>query len=184
MNYGQIECAANTLRRGGVIGYPTESCFGLGCDPRNTDGVKRILKLKKRSREKGLILIADRFCRFVGYIKKLDPQIQEQSSATWPGPITWLVPAGNSTSQWLIGDRDTIGIRVTGHPFAAKICSQAAMAIVSTSANRACRPPLRTAHAVKQEFAGDIDFVVDLPIGSQANPSAIVHAITAEVIRT
>ena len=179
----QIEVAANIIRQGGVVAYPTESCFGLGCDPNNTEAIRRILGLKKRSRKKGLILIADRFARLQRYIKPLPSDIQDRLSKTWPGPYTWLCPAAPGVSKWIRGDYESIAVRVTAHPHAASLCRHAETCLVSTSANVATRPALTTADAVEKEFGSQIDYIVDLAIGRDKKPSTIQDAYTAEVIR-
>ncbi len=183
MKVVQITSACKVLREGGVLAYPTESCFGLGCDPSNVAAIKKILMLKRRTRDKGVILIADRFARLSRFLEELPQSTLDKVLRSWPGPNTWLCPSSTSTSRWLRGQHDTLGVRVTAHPFAAQISHQAGMAIVSTSANRANRPSLRTAGAVIREFGKDIDYVVDLPIGSLTMPSTIRHAITNSVIR-
>lgn len=179
----QIHRAAQVIRNGGVIAYPTESCYGLGCDPDNIAAIKRILKIKKRSRDKGLILISDRFDRLRCYLEPLPIDRQKIILASWPGPITWLCPARVGTSPWLKGDHDTLGVRVTAHPVAAKICRVAGMPLVSTSANLATRPPLRHSRIVNKVFSDKLDYVVDAAIGRQHQPSRIIHALTGAVIR-
>jgi L-threonylcarbamoyladenylate synthase len=179
----QIHRAAQVIRKGGVIAYPTESCYGLGCDPDNIAAIKRILKIKKRSRDKGLILISDRIDRLLRYLEPLQIDRQIMILESWPGPVTWLWPARSGTSRWLKGEHDTLGVRVTAHPVAAKICRASGMPLVSTSANLAMRPPLRHSRIVNKVFSDKLDYVVEAAIGQQLQPSRIIHALTGEVIR-
>ncbi|MGI9319204.1 MAG: L-threonylcarbamoyladenylate synthase [bacterium] len=180
----QITTAAKVIKHGGVVAYPTESCFGLGCAAGNTLGIKRILTLKKRSRDKGLILISDCFARLTHYIEPLPLEKLEIMLESWPGPVTWLCPAKPSTSPWLTGKFNTLAIRVTAHPTAARLCRAAGAALVSTSANIATRPSIRHSEMVKKVFQNKLDYVVEGSIGSRCKPSCIVDALSGEVIRS
>ena len=166
------------------MAYPTESCFGLGCDPRNTDSIKRLLQIKRRPRDKGLILISDRFSRFQYFIDPISDDKQDMMFAVWPGPVTWLCPAKSSTSNWLTGNYSSIGIRVTAHPIAAELCRAAGTALVSTSANVASRPSIRHAAMVRTVFGDLLDYVVDGPIGDRQSPSRIIDLMTGQIVRS
>lgn len=179
----RIAHAAAVIRAGGVVAYPTESCFGLGCDPRNPAAISRILRIKRRRRGKGLILIADHRRRLLRFVDSFEVACREQIFASWPGPHTWLLPAGPSASRWLRGDHPTLAVRVTAHRGAATLCRLARMPIVSTSANRSGRPMLRSGGAVLREFGDEVDFVVDGRIGNRRAPSMIRHGHTGEVVR-
>lgn len=183
MDEEQILTAARIIKRGGVVAYPTESCFGLGCDPRNTKAIMRLLRLKKRSPDKGLILISDCFERLAHFIKALPLDRQEMMHNSWPGPVTWLCPAKPGTSRLLTGKSKSLGIRVTAHPVAARLCRAAGMAMVSTSANVATRPSIRCSNRVLQTFANNLDFVVEGPIGQQQHPSRIIDVFSGQIFR-
>jgi Putative translation factor (SUA5) len=170
------------LRAGGVIAYPTESCYGLGCDPRNRRAVARLLALKQRPVFKGLILIADRFLRLAGLVAPLTPQQQTRVAATWPGPHTWLVPAGRRTPRWLTGSHPTLAVRVTAHPEAAGLCRALGMALVSTSANRSGQKPLRTARDCRRVF-GEAVLTVPGTVGRRRRPSTIQDLLTGRILR-
>lgn len=178
-----LEHAARVIRNGGVVAYPTEACFGLGCDPRNTPAVQRILRLKRRARDKGLILIADQRARLSPYVQSWQVAHAQEIAASWPGPNTWLMPCGARASIWLRGAHPTIAVRVTAHRIAAHLSRAARTALVSTSANRAGRPMLRSARAVAREFGAEIDFILPARIGARRAPSIIRHAESGKVIR-
>ena len=180
----QILTAARIIANGGIVAYPTESCFGLGCDPRNTASIKRLLQIKKRSRDKGLILISDCFGRFLYFIDPVPEDKKNIMLASWPGPNTWLCPAKSSTSSWLTGRYTSIGIRVTDHPIAAKLCRAAGTALVSTSANVATRPAIKHAAKVKTVFGDTLDYVIEGPIGDRGSPSRIVDLLTGQIVRS
>ena len=84
------------LKQGGVIAYPTESCYGLGCDPRNRRAVMKMLRLKGRPQHKGLILIGADFSQLQPYVAPLSDEQWRKISPTWPGPVTWLLPAART----------------------------------------------------------------------------------------
>jgi len=132
--------AARMLTAGGVIAYPTEAVYGLGCDPLDAQAVTRLLAIKRRPVEKGLILIASRFDQLGPYVQPLTAAIRQRLDESWPGPNTWLLPADPATPRWIRGDHRTIAVRVTAHPLAAALCEAFGGAIVSTSANPAGRP--------------------------------------------
>jgi L-threonylcarbamoyladenylate synthase len=170
------------LRGDGVIAYATESCYGLGCDPRNARAVRRLLQLKGRPQSKGLILIADRFSRLARYVL---PPTAEQSKLlgqTWPGPHTWLMPASRHTQRWLRGRHESIAVRVTAHPDAADLCRALGTALVSTSANRAGLKPLKNQSACAKAFGLSV-LVLPGRVGARKNPSTIQHLLTGRIIR-
>lgn len=183
MNPDSLRRAADIIRAGGVVAYPVEACFGLGCDPRNRAALRRILRIKRRARAPGLILIADRISRLAPFVGTFDVDCRAEMLASWPGRHTWLLPAAPRASRWLRGDHDNIAVRVTAHRGAAQLCRLARTAVVSTSANRSGRRMLRNAAAVRREFGDEVDFVVDGRIGGAAEPSVIRDAATGAVLR-
>lgn len=170
------------LRRGGVIAYPTESCFGLGCDPRNPRAVQRLLRIKGRPERKGLILIAAHLHQLKPYLAPLNPAQIKQLSAKWPGPHTWLVPASHNCPFWLTGRHSTIAVRVTGYPAAARLCREAGMALVSTSANRSGQKSARTARECARLFGRKVR-IIQGRIGKQRKPSTIQDLATGKILR-
>jgi L-threonylcarbamoyladenylate synthase len=170
------------LKRGGVIAYPTESCYGLGCAPRNPRAVKRVLALKKRSPAKGVILIAASARQLRPFIAKLSPALQRDMRSIWPGPHTWLVPAAHDCPAFLRGAHDTIAVRVTAHPVAAQLCLQSGMALVSTSANLSGNKSAKTAGECRRLF-GKRALVIPGRVGSRRRPSTIQHLLTKQIIR-
>ena len=176
--------AAEVIRAGGLVAYPTEAVFGLGCDPLNEAALWRLLKLKKRPIDKGLILIAAEFAQLEGYLAPLTPQVRQRLFDSWPGPVTWLVPARHEVPQMLRGNHETIAVRVTAHSTAAALCRQAETAIVSTSANLSGQPAARRFAQVKSYFENQIDFILEGPLGRSHAPSEIRDAISGKIIRS
>jgi L-threonylcarbamoyladenylate synthase len=178
----RIQQAARVVRAGGVIAYPTEGVFGLGCNPGGYGAVRRILDLKKRPESAGLILIAACPEQLTGWI---DPTKQESMrlNSKSAGAVTWVVTADGRAPSWITGGRKTIAVRITEHPVAAALCRYSNLALVSTSANRRGRPPAGNALLVRRRFGRDIDFVVPGPTGAQRGPTEIRNASTGEVLR-
>ena len=182
----QIEQAVEVLQQGGVIAYPTEAVYGLGCDPLNESAIKKILSIKQREKEKGLILIAANFEQLKPYIKNLETEIEEKLLVTWNNsskPVTWLIPVNESTSPLLTGVFNTLAVRVSKHPVVKELCEKFNGAIVSTSANISQQEPARTSQQVSQSFDIEIDFIIEGETDLNAQPSEIRDALTNKVIR-
>ena len=174
--------AADHLRAGRVIAYPTEAVYGLGCDPGSESGVRAILRLKQRSPNAGLILIADSFDRLRPFVAVTGINL-DAAMATWPGPVTWLIPRAPSVPDWLAGTHPTIAVRVTDHPVCRLLCAAFDGAIVSTSANPSTEPPARSASEVHGYFGENIAGIVSGALGARQQPSEIRDLATGAVIR-
>jgi L-threonylcarbamoyladenylate synthase len=179
---GPLRYAARVIQAGGVVAYPTESVFGLGCDPLELPAVERIINCKGRSAAAGLILLADDYSRLRPFI---EPGEQEEARmlATWPGPVTWVCTASAAAAPWITGGRATVAVRVTGHEISAALCRAAGMAIVSTSANRSGRPPCRSAVQVRRRLFRDVDYILAGRTGGRRRPSEIRDARTGDILR-
>lgn len=170
------------LRQGGLIAYPTESCYGLGCDPRNVRALQRLIALKGRSAAKGMLLIADRFKRLAPFVGALSQTGLARMQRSWPGPVTWVVPASRACPALLTGGRPTIAVRVTAHAGAARLCRGLGMALVSTSANKTGRNPAKTAAECRRIFGARVR-VIDGRIGARKRPSTLIDLATGTVLR-
>jgi len=179
----QLRLAARYLSAGAVISYPTESVYGLGCDPLNLDAIEQIFSLKQRDWHKGLILIGASLEQVTPFI---DPafEVTEEMMQSWPGPVTWIVPAHPELPDELTGGRSTIAVRVTAHPGAATLCRTFGGAIVSTSANLSGQPMIRSATKLRKTFGNAIDYYLPGKLGNNPNPSEIRSTLTGEVLRT
>jgi L-threonylcarbamoyladenylate synthase len=170
------------LRRGGVIAYPTESCYGLGCDPRNARAVRRILRIKGRPQAKGLILIGSDFRQFRPYLAPISPALANRLPEWWPGPVTLLLARSRHCPRWLSGRHAKLAVRVSAHAESARLCHQLGMALVSTSANRAGCRPLKTAAACRRRFGGHL-LVLAGAIGRRKRPSTILDPGSGAMLR-
>ena len=179
----KLRQAARCVHQGGVIAYPTEAVYGLGCAPLNGEAVRRLLKIKGRPLDKGLILIAADFDQLRPFVRPLPAKTIRPLFDSWPGPHTWLMPAAEDLPYWLTGGRTTVAVRVTAHPLAAALCRACNSPLVSTSANRAGQPPQRTALGVQRAFGSEIDCLLHGETGGLKRPTTIHHAMTGGRIR-
>lgn len=183
MTSPQVQQAAEILKQGGVIAYPTEAVFGLGCDPMNENALQRILKLKGRDAAKGLILIAASFSQLQPYIGELEQDVKKEILDSWPGPVTWIVPAKATVSHSLRGVHTTVAIRVTNHPLVQELCNCFGGALVSTSANPTGQEPARTTEEVKKYFQDNLDYILEGVTGGLDMPTEIRDALSKKIIR-
>ena len=175
--------AAQVVRTGGVVAYPTESVFGLGCDPSNEAAVRRILAIKRRPEEKGLILIAANLEQLTPFLAPLTAELLARVEPTWPGPVTWTLPARPETPRWLRGEHDTLAVRVTAHALTRALCEAADMALVSTSANYAGHEPARDGDSVVRELGDAVDLLLDGPTDGRAQPTEIRDGKDGTILR-
>jgi L-threonylcarbamoyladenylate synthase len=181
----RIHRAASCLQSGGVIAYPTEGVWGVGCDPFNEDAVYRLLQLKRRPVEKGLILVAGSIKQIEPLLKPLDAAQRELLTQSWPGPVTWLLPDSDQLiPPWIKGKFTSVAIRVSAHPPVVQLCAAFDGLIVSTSANPAERAPARTRLRVMTWFGGKLDYILPGKLGGQPGPSTIRDLASASVIRS
>jgi L-threonylcarbamoyladenylate synthase len=184
VNHWHLRQAARIIHNGGVIAYPTEAVYGLGCDPLNAKAVLHLLALKRRSIDKGLVLIASDRDQLKPFIAPLDSNQIDTLDASWPGPVTWLVPANPNTPQWLKGNHNTIAVRVTAHSLAAALCRELGHALVSTSANLSGTRPARNPLQVHRYFDQQLDGILNGPLGKLAKPTPIQDLCTGRIVRS
>ncbi|NQY41922.1 MAG: threonylcarbamoyl-AMP synthase [Legionellales bacterium] len=179
-----ISSSVQVLKDGSLIIYPTESVFGLGCDPFNKTAVASLLQLKKRSQSQGLILIASNWLQVENLIKPISKEQYAKVIASWPGNVTWVFSKSSIVPDWISGIYDTIAIRVPDHEIARKICEQFDGPIVSTSANISGEGPCKSLDEVYKKFSlEDIGYVLPFEIGNYQYPSTIIDLQSGKVLR-
>jgi L-threonylcarbamoyladenylate synthase len=183
MNRLAIARAARIVRNGGVIAYPTEAVFGLGCSPRDRTAVRRVLSIKRRSWRKGLILIAANFAQLERYVALPPEPRRREVLASWPGPHTWVLEAQPDAPRLITGARRTVAVRVTAHPVARELCLAVGEALVSTSANLSRRPPHRVLLHLRRELGAKVDYVLAGPLGDLAQPTVIRDGRSGRILR-
>ena len=180
-----VPAAADLLRRGGVIAYPTEAVWGLGCDPFDEAAVLRLLALKQRAVDKGLILIAANVAQFDGLLdwNALPGERRAAVHASWPGPHTWIVPATPRVPRWITGAHAGVAVRVSAHPGVVALCAEFAAPLVSTSANPAGAAAPTTLAAFEPALRAALDGIVAGDTGGRDRPSDIRDARSGADLR-
>lgn len=172
----EIEEAAGAVRRGGVIGYPTETVYGLGCDARNADAVGRIYAMKGRGSESPMLILirdASRLSAFVGEVPAPARMLMDRF---WPGPLTLVLPAAPGFDSRILGEGGSLAVRISSDPVCVELLRRWDGPLVSTSANRTGQPAAATAAELRAIFRENLDAVVDGGSRASGMPSTIVDA--------
>ena len=183
-----VEHAAELLRHGQVLAYPTEAVWGLGCDPMNQQAFQNILSLKQRPIEKGVILLASDVEQVEALLAPLDKARQQQIIASWQNRqshergLTWLLPNQGLIPEWITGQHPRVAVRVTNHPLCQQLCRAFGNFIVSTSANPAGLAPAQSLQQAENYFGESLNYLAGA-LGESPLPSRIIDAVTAEIIR-
>ncbi|KLV04998.1 L-threonylcarbamoyladenylate synthase type 1 TsaC [Photobacterium ganghwense] len=173
------------LRQEEMIAYPTEAVFGVGCDPDSEQAVMKLLALKQRPVEKGLILIAANYEQLAPYIddSQLTDEQKQRIFDSWPGPVTWVMPTKPGVPRFLTGQFDTIAVRVTDHPLVQALCLAFGKPLTSTSANLTGQEPGRTVAEVELQLGDRLAAILQGDTGGRENPSEIRDARTGQIFR-
>lgn len=177
--------AARCLKTGGVVLYPTEGVWGIGCDPRNEAAVMHVLSIKQRDVARGLILIAGNERQLAPFVDmaSLDAAAAARVRATWPGPHTWVVPASMWAPAWITGAHKGIAVRVSAHPEVVALCEAFGGALVSTSANLSGEPAVASASDLDPRLLAVVEGVVAGETGGLPSATPIRDARTGETLR-
>lgn len=167
------------LRKGKTVVYPTETCYGLGCDATNQDAVHKVFEIKKRQKQKTVLVIASDVSMIMDYVT-WNPTLERIAQAYWPGPVTVVthVSAGGALPEGIVREDNTIAFRVTNHPFAQELSAELGRPIVSTSANVAAEESPYDSDAVQKMFANNAaqpDIFIDGGALPHHAPSTIIR---------
>ena len=180
-----LKQAVAVLKAGGIIAYPTEAVYGLGCDPFNEQAVQKLLNLKKRPEEKGLILITHSWDAVSHLTEKIPSEVLLKVLKTWPGPYTWVFPAKlNLVPEWIRGKHNSVAIRITSHKITKNICENFGKPIVSTSANIDGQKETHTKAEVLSQFPSGIDYIIEGDTDNLKKPTPIYDVLTGKALRT
>ncbi len=178
-----LEIAAEVIKKGGIVAYPTEGVYGLGCDPFNKVAVDKILALKQRTVAKGLIIIAANWRQVQSLTQPISPsRLKQVLQTSKEEAITWIFPASDKVPNWITGNFTSIALRITQHPVAKTLCELVGP-LVSTSANVTMETSAKTAAEVTTIFGTKVDLVINAPVGNLAKPTPILNAIDGEILR-
>lgn len=182
MRRWQINTATRIVATGGILAYPTEAVYGIGCSPYSLDAINRILWLKGRKVSKGLILIGSDLSQFEHLVDMRVIGNRPAILASWPGPVTWIFPAKSRVPEWLTGNHTGLAIRISNHPLVRNLCDKAGI-LVSTSANPAGCKPARSGRRVRAYFGNKLDYILPGPVGDIIGPTEIRDAVSGNIIR-
>ena len=194
-----LQTALRVLREGGIILYPTDTIWGIGCDAMNEEAVQRIYRLKQRADSKSMLMLLDGAGKLQGYVNEIpdtasmlldatDPNYRDARPETEQRPMTIIYPGAKNIAPSLIADDGSIGIRITSEPFTRALCEQLHRPIVSTSANISGQPAAKTFREIADEIKQGVDYVCRFRQDDETphKPSAIIKVNkdnTFEVIR-
>lgn len=180
-----LATAVAALRRGELIAYPTEAVWGIGCDPRQQAAVLRLLALKQRPLDKGVIVVAAdlEVLRPWLDLEALPAERLRDVLASWPGPHTWILPASATAPRWITGAHSGIAVRISAHPQVAALCRAWGAALVSTSANLAGQPPARSREQLDPSLLPALVGILDGDTGGLAQPTPIRDARSGQILR-
>ena len=182
LSSSELEHIVSVIDQSGIIAYPTEAVYGLGCAPGDSAALTKLIALKNRPDHKGLIVIAASAEQLVPWVDFDKVVFNDELYQSWPGPNTWLVPARPDIDVLLTGGSDLLAVRVSAHPVVIELC-QALGPLTSTSANLSEQPAATSIEQLQQYFPEGLDYVVPGPLGGNQKPSTIRHSMTGELIR-
>ena len=173
-----INQAAEIVKNGGLIAYPTETVYGLGVDPYNAEAIQKIFIAKGRAEDKGIILLIRGVNDLSTLVRAVSPTAQMLIDAFWPGPLTLVFRANPDLSPTLLGGRDTVALRHSSSPIATLLLTALGGPLTSTSANRSTEPPARSASEVQNALGEHLDLILDGGPSDSALPSTLVDVST------
>lgn len=176
-----IPTALNILSQGGIIAYPTETVYGIGCDATNENALQRLIALKHRSPNKGLIVLINQLEQLAAFTPPLTSEELQFATSKWPGPYTLVFPALPTVSQYLTGQYQSIAIRMTSHPTAAALCES--FPITSTSANLSGETVATNYQGLIEQFGDTLDGIVEGEVSPNGTPSQIIDIKTKQRYR-
>jgi L-threonylcarbamoyladenylate synthase len=156
----EFELILSVLRAGGVIGFPTDTAYGLGADPFNVQAVAKIFKLKGRPETKPILLLVDSL-EMAKRISRPLPILDSVAKAFWPGPLTLVLPAKSSVPQSVTAGTGTVGVRLPIAPFATELTRRLGNPITATSANLSGQTSCITAEEVRAQLQDQLPILVD-----------------------
>ncbi|QJD94927.1 threonylcarbamoyl-AMP synthase [Mucilaginibacter robiniae] len=172
----EVNKALEVIQQGGIILYPTDTIWGIGCDATNTEAIKKIYQLKQRDEAKSMLILVDTENKLESYIREV-PAIAYELIEYAENPMTLVMPGAKNISPALISADGSVGIRVTSHPFCQQLIQRLRKPLVSTSANISGQPSPQNFAQVSEEIKTGVDYVVNLEQDNRSakKPSTIMR---------
>ena len=165
-----------------AFAHPTEGVWGLGCNPFSKEAVENLFSLKKRPKEKGVIILAGHIDQLDRFLESLPEEKINTLFTKWPGPHTWLIPSTAITPIWLQGKSGSIAVRLSNHPTVRSITQELGSSICSTSANLSGNEPAKNPDEIKKVFGKDL-YIVEGALGKLKKPTPVQDLETGKWIR-
>ena len=170
-----LNTAAEVIRKGGIVGYPTETVYGLGVHALNAEAVEKLFRLKGRGPAKAISVLASDRAMLNTVVQEVPKPAIRLMDAFWPGPLTLVFKAASGLPSALLGGGDTIAVRISSNPIATALVAQLGEPLTSSSANRSGQPAARSAYKVQQTFGDSVDLIIDGGPSTSNVPSTLVH---------
>ena len=177
----QYRLAARIIHNGGVIACPTDTIYGLACDPFNIDAVNRVMEIKHRAANKNFILLASSIEQAEQLITITDEERSRILDAS--RPTSWVATARDDAPQWLLDDNGAVTIRISKHANVTRLCDTIGHAVISTSANISGRRPAANVMQLHQSFHGKIDYILANDSKTDGRPSKVIRLCDNHVFR-
>jgi len=174
-----IKAAAFLMRDGGVVVYPTETVYGIGCVPSDPDAAQRVCKIKQRADRPLPLICSD--VEAARRVVEMTPEAEKLATKFWPGPLTMVIRAKAKYNMWVSHGASTLGVRVSSNPIAQKLAKEAGGVIVSTSANISGDEPAKSAEEAKQIFDNLVDIILDGGSSRGGESSTVVDLSGKEI---
>ena len=180
----EIKKACQVMREGGVILYPTDTIWGIGCDATNEEAVRRVYEIKRRADSKAMLVLVDSAVKVDFYVQDV-PEVAWDLIEVADKPLTIIYSGARNLAPNLLAEDGSVGIRVTGEEFSKRLCQQFRKAIVSTSANVSGQPSPQNFSEISEEIKAAVDYIVDYrrEETTQAKPSSIIKLDKGGVIK-
>ena len=180
----EIKKACQVMREGGVILYPTDTIWGIGCDATNEEAVRRVYEIKRRADSKAMLVLVDSAVKVDFYVQDV-PEVAWDLIELADKPLTIIYSGARNLAPNLLAEDGSVGIRVTGEEFSKRLCQQFRKAIVSTSANVSGQPSPQNFSEISDEIKSAVDYIVDYrrEETTQAKPSSIIKLDKGGVIK-
>lgn len=180
----EIKKACQVMREGGVILYPTDTIWGIGCDATNEEAVRRVYEIKRRADSKAMLVLVDSAVKVDFYVQDV-PEVAWDLIELADKPLTIIYSGARNLAPNLLAEDGSVGIRVTGEEFSKRLCQQFRKAIVSTSANVSGQPSPQNFSEISDEIKAAVDYIVDYrrEETTQAKPSSIIKLDKGGIIK-
>lgn len=180
----EIKKTVKILQQGGVILYPTDTIWGLGCDATNEKAVTRVYEIKKRTDTKAMLILVDDTSKILNYVEEV-PEMAWQLVELTTKPLTIIYPKAKNLPYNLVAEDESIGIRVTDEEFSKKLCAQFGKPIVSTSANISGKATPLNFSEISDEIKSAVDYIVKYRQKEtlKPKPSSIIKIEKGNVIQ-